>query len=245
MNRSAMRGFAMAVLTACAPIALACRFEHFDLRENISAADAAFVATVISDSAPRGRAGALPVARLRVDAVLKGKRSDAEVEVESRFGTCGVELNKGERWIIVARSERGRLWTSQPLGSLQLTDTRGLQQRAAWDALRRAARPGQLDGWARDACVAARFALLDFFDRLPHSCKTDADCVADQYIDTQACYPPVVTNRERVPLGQVEALLDLQRRERQACPLDSARIPACGPITVPVTCVASVCAARR
>jgi hypothetical protein len=93
--------------------------------------------------------------------------------------------------------------------------------------------------------VAARFALLDFFDRLPRQCVSDADCFADQYIDTQACYPPVVTNRQRVPLGQLETLLDLQRRERQACPVDAARVPACGPMTVPVACVASVCAVRR
>ncbi len=236
---------AVALAVACGS-ALACRFERFELRENIAASEVSFVATVLESGAERG--AQLPrVARVRVDAALKGAlAAGREVAVESRLGSCGVDLRAGERWVVVARRDRGQLWTSQPAGSVLLTDSRGLHQPAAWDALRRAARPAQLDPLiARDSCVAARTALMDFFDRLPRACRVDADCAADQYIDTQACYPPIVTNRERVPLGQVEALYALQQRERSTCPLDSARVPACGPTVVQVACVAGLCSARR
>ena len=246
MLKVALRGAAMLLLLHASDAATACRFEHFELRENISASDAAFVAVVLQGAA-RGGSAVNPVARMRVDAVLKGKVTvGSEVAVESRFGTCGIEFVAGQRWVVVAQRERRVLWTSQPVGSLLLTDQRGLHQRPAWDQLRRAARPGQLDALAaRDNCLRVRTELMDFFDRLPRACRADTDCVADQYIDTQACYPPVVTNRSRVPLAKVEELYALQRRERAACIVDSARVPACGPITVPVACVAGTCAVRR
>ena len=160
------------------------------------------------------------------------------------FLGAGTEFAKGEQWLVLAAIRESGLETHMPAGTMQLADDRGLYHRANWEAVRANFRPKELGAAMSDPCLRARFALMDFFDRLPRSCAKDADC-ALQYIDTHACYEPVIVDRSRAWERRKSELLKLQQAERNACPLAAARIPACSPNGFALACSKGRCERKR
>ena len=155
-------------------------------------------------------------------------------------------FSPGEQWLVLAKGAGpSKFETNMPSGSLLLTDGRGLYQRENWQAVKDRFSAQRLKPWlSQDACAAARFALMDFFGRLPRTCNEDGDCVADQYIDPHPCYAPVITNLSRVPTADVPELTRLQKTERRFCPLDEQRIPACSPRALSKECREGRCRQR-
>ena len=238
-----MRLIAPLLILLAGPV-LACKFIPRTLDENLRDADSVFVGAVErTDGVFQGVKGG--TAWLRVLAVHKGtERPGQLVPVSSRMGSCGTEFAKGEQWLVLAAIRESGLETHMPAGTMQLTDDRGLYHRANWEAVRASFRPKELGAAMSDACLRARFALMDFFDRLPRSCVKDADCEI-QYLDTHPCYEPVIVDRSRAWEGRRGELLRLQQAERNACPLDAARIPACSPRGFEVACRKGRCERKR
>jgi len=223
----------------------ACKFLPAPLDENIQRAGAVFVGAVerTEGQFSSGQGG---VAWIKVLAARKGPAAGQTVEVRSNMGSCSQVFSPGEQWLVLAKGAGpSKFETNMPSGSLLLTDGRGLYQRENWQAVKDRFSAQRLKPWlSQDACAAARFALMDFFGRLPRTCKEDGDCVADQYIDPHPCYAPVITNLSRVPTAEMPELTRLQKTERRACPLDEQRIPACSPRALSKECREGRCRQR-
>jgi hypothetical protein len=230
------------IIGLCLALALsspadACRFILLPVDENIRRAEAVFVGTVerTKDGFRSGQGG---VAWMKVLAFHKGPPVGQIVEVRSNVGSCSYDFSRGEQWLVLAkRTGPSTFDTDMPSGSLLLTDSRGLYQRENWQAVKDRFSAQHLNPLLKtNACVDARFALMDFFSRLPRTCNDDTGCVADQYIDSHPCYAPVITNLSRVPAPDMSELVGLQKAERAACHLDEQRIPACSPGVVFTEC---------
>ncbi len=215
--------------------AWACRFAPRPFADNAKDAQVAFVGKVTAFDSEKA------TATFAVEVVLKGTVGPSTTVVSSNT-SCGLRFTEGQRWVVLSRDHAGTAWLSNlPDGSLELTDERGLQNPLAWEPVWPALTAAQHRALTADPCLGARSALNRFFGTLPVACTSEKDCVADRYIDTHPCYPPIVTNQQRVPQTSLAELTRLQKAERASCPIDSAKVPACEAMLRPVACVAGKC----
>src|SRR6266404_7057999 len=91
---------------------------------------------------------------------------------------------------------------------------------------------------ASDKCTSARQDVDKFLAALPTACKADSDCTG-RYFGTDACAPPVVTNKEK--FTDNHHLFLLQKAVRVACGTQDKPRPACSPIPFRATCRQNKC----
>lgn len=99
----------------------ACKFLQVSLKESVGQAQAVFVAR--AETASNGKKGNEPEipASMRVTQVLKGSVKVGQVvPVHTSNSSCGLGIQTGQQWLILANGEPLR--SDQPSGSLLLTD---------------------------------------------------------------------------------------------------------------------------
>ena len=210
----------------------------------MDASDIVFVGKVqsINGGASNGRGG---TARVLVLSTIKGvQKPNEEIEISTSDSSCGIRFETDEIWLVLATEKNGSYTADQENGSLLLRGSRGLDLRANWEAiLPRLTDRQKSDLAMSDKCTAARFALMDFFETLPKSCTSDADCTINFY-DPQPCSNPIVTSKigtldDSSP--QTKELLSLQSAVRDNCLLKQDLIPICSPPVVSTKCAGGMC----
>jgi hypothetical protein len=108
LTAAALLGFACAWVPLDAALACSCAFPGYP--DVVAAAEIAFVGTVIDEEEPRD-AGGLQTARYLVDVRLAKAPIESPIEIDALFDNgvnCGVDMNRGEEWLVLASVEDGR-----------------------------------------------------------------------------------------------------------------------------------------
>jgi hypothetical protein len=222
----------------------ACDWPSASHSERYDNADVAFVGNVVGiddvdvqDPAQGKRVRLSPLA-VKKGSVAVGQ----EIGLLIRSDNCTNDFKIGETWLVLGKTEHGELATSRGLGSAMLTSSKGFYQRAWWIHVKEWFAEDLTDYLNANSCTAARLSLYDFYTSLPRGCTADADCVADQYIDTHQCYPPVVTNQNRVPKDMEEKLKGFRGAAITACESVQKDLSDCDPKLLGIRCDSGVCA---
>ena len=227
----------------CQP-AQACSYYPRTMQEYITAANVTFAGKIQSINAPSPN-GRGSTARFLVLSSIKGVlKPGEEIEISTSDSSCGIRFDTGEVWFVLSSEKDGSYTADQVNGSLLLRGSRGLDLRANWEAILPLLTDRQKSDLAMsDKCTAARFALMDFFETLPKSCASDADCTVNFY-DPQPCSDPIVTNTSGTlddSSPQTKELLSLQGAIRDNCLLNQDLIPLCSPPVVSTKCAGGMC----
>jgi hypothetical protein len=110
-----------ATLIAQATSALACRYRQVSLKESVGMAQSVFVGKAeTSSNGMSGKGPDIPAA-IRVTQVVKGGVKVGQlVNVYTSNSSCGLGIQKGQVWLILADGDPLR--SDQPSGSLLVTD---------------------------------------------------------------------------------------------------------------------------
>lgn len=111
-------GLALLLLTGSS---FACKYNQVSLKESVGQAQFVFVAR--AETASNGMNGKGPEipASMRVTQVIKGSAKVGQiVSVHTSNSSCGLGIQTGQRWLILASGEPLR--SDQPSGSILLTD---------------------------------------------------------------------------------------------------------------------------
>jgi hypothetical protein len=119
---AAILAFGLATVPTVTAQACSCAFSGY--AEAIADADAAFVGTVIQvDEPPPDRGNGMEQVRYQFTIERSRDPMPAWVAVHSHFGgeaNCGIDLDVGQRWLIVAHGGAGRLETNGCTGTARL-----------------------------------------------------------------------------------------------------------------------------
>jgi hypothetical protein len=100
---------------------LACKYRQVSLKESVSQAQSVFIAQ--AETASNGMSGRGPEipASMHVTQVVKGSvKVGQRVHVHTSNSSCGLGIQAGQRWLILASGEPLR--SDQPSGSILMTD---------------------------------------------------------------------------------------------------------------------------
>lgn len=100
---------------------VACKYQVQDLGDSIGQAHEVFVARAeTASNGKSGRGGEVP-ALMRVTEVIKGRaKAGQQVPVFTSNSSCGLGIERGQLWLIVANGEPLR--SDEPSGSVLLAD---------------------------------------------------------------------------------------------------------------------------
>lgn len=99
----------------------ACKYRQVSLRESVSQAQSVFIAQAETASNSKNGHGPDIPASMRVIQVVKGSiKVGQRVHVLTSNSSCGLGIQAGQRWLILASGEPLR--SDQPSGSILMTD---------------------------------------------------------------------------------------------------------------------------
>ncbi|WP_152606684.1 hypothetical protein [Aquabacterium sp. NJ1] len=108
-----------------------CKYEDIGLGEHVNQEQSVFIGRAESASNGRSGSGQQVPAMMRVHQVIKGSMHVGElVPVYTSNSSCGLAIQKGQQWLILASGDPMK--SDQPSGSLLLQDqsTRDLVSKA-------------------------------------------------------------------------------------------------------------------